>query len=167
MTLPILLDGRKLKFECLKAWCLVQLEEAERMTKEGKGIECINTNITDKSEVALACFDIVQRIKSSGATTHNLGIISRRVPSVKLYYATIKDTVKKHFKINETWIPALLCLSILQEYTIRGYRDFQDIEFNKYLSAFESKENQSSKHYKCAYEIIENLTKVKYGKRRK
>lgn len=92
-------------------------------------------------------------------------IINRR-----LYYLQEVDKVtNEYFKAGEPFIPAVLCLSLLHQYTeMDGFKDFKDIPFADLLQKYESfsmtKEDRDLvyKHYRCASAILDRLNTLKY-----
>ena len=162
-----ILDHRTIKFQCLQAYCLTQLEYAEKSTKDGKGRKCINTDHVSIDEIADACEAIAKEIKSNGNTHNSLSILGARLSYVKPYYDCIGQTVKKHFEKGDPWIPALLVLSVLQEYTLRGHKGFEAFNFTDLLSGFEGvEENNTAQHYKCAFDVVERLANIKISKKK-
>lgn len=163
----IILDHRTIKFHCLQAYILVQLEGAEKNTAEGKGKMCINEKYVNVDDVANGCGEIAQKIKANGNTYEALGLLASRLSCASDYYNCIGHTIKKHFKVGEPWIPSLLGLTLLQEYTLRGHKGFENIDFSYLLSGFDGVEGNNIKtHYECALDVLDTLIKMKPKKKK-
>lgn len=165
--IPIL-DHRTIKFHCLQAYILVQLDLLEEAKKQGRGKDCINKDNIEKEIVIEACEKVAKRIKANGNTYETLDLMQTRLSYVQTYYDCIGKTIKKHFEVGDAWIPSLLALSMLQEYTLRGHKGFEDLDFNNLLSGFEGVEdNNVSKHFKCAFDVVETLVNKKHKRQKR
>lgn len=62
-------------------------------------------------------------------------IINRRL----FYLQEIDKVTNEYFKAGEPFIPAVLCLTLLHQYTeMEGFKDFKDIPFTDLLQKYES-----------------------------
>lgn len=151
-----MLNPVNMKFRCLQAWCLTEFEDAEKRKGE--------TVIEDGESVIDQLKDIVSRIKSKGNTHEILSHLALKDRRIKKYYNSISKNVSKYFSLNDAWIPGMIVLSVLQEYTLRGHKDFIDIDFTKLLSQFDRLDKETKKkHYECAFDIVETISKMKVG----
>lgn len=150
------MDMRNFKFMCLQAYCLRELEEAKEAEIQ---MECLDEKDRKPSDDVL--FEICDRIKKAGNTVDNIKQLSLRFSPLASYYNLINKTVERHFHAGDHYIPAFLILSILQEYTLRGHKLFEDIEFTKVIDFYFKKENNPKKHLKCAMDVVDSIEKIK------
>lgn len=151
-----MLNPVNMKFRCLQAWCLAELNDAEKRKGE--------TVIEDGEGVIDQLKNIVSRIKNKGNTHEILSHLALKDKRIKKYYNSIAKNVNRYFSLNDHWIPSMIVLSVLQEYTLRGHKDFNDIDFTKLLSQFDVIDKETKKkHYECAFDIVETISKMKVG----
>lgn len=151
-----MLNPVNMKFRCLQAWCLSELEEAEY----SKG----QTVVEDGTRLRGSLNEIINKIKRDGNTHAILSHLALKDKRIGKYYNIIGKIVSKHFKLNDEWIPAMIVLSVLQEYTLRGHKCFEDVNFTDLLDMFNHLDKETKKkHYDCAFEIVETVSKMKVG----
>jgi hypothetical protein len=152
-----------LKWRCLQAWCLTELQTAEEEAAKGKGEKVFSLEIEAKIKEVLE--RIASEIKANGNTKHILKILDQRNPRIGFYYNEIHKVVNKHFKINEEWITSFFVLNVLSEYKLRGHKGFENIEFFEVIADFEKtvESELELKHFKCAVDVIETMDKLKFS----
>lgn len=162
---PLVFQGKKnLKKMALFAYVHYTLNEAKEMDEQNKGQVCVN----EHDEVRENLIVISDRIEQMDYTYDACVKLVNTVPQLKTYYNTVSGSVRKFFKAGDGWIPSLIALSALQEFTLKGYKEFEDIDFTTLISYFEKDERADSNlHLKCAIAIVENLDKVKHKNKRK
>lgn len=160
-------DIRILKYKCILAYFHVQLEEAQRMTDEGKGENCVRDLDLIKESISL----IKKRIEESKCTYDDMVLQIRSNPFLIPYYNTIGQTVAKHFTVEKPWIPSFLMLEVLRLFSEKNYNIFPDIDFLSLQKEFEIFENKKNSilplHYKCAEDIFLSLEKKKVFKKKR
>lgn len=150
------MDMRNFKFKALQAYCLNELVLAEKAEYQS---ECLEEQDRDKSDEVLR--GIALKIRENGNTVENIEKLAASFAPIATYYNIIIKTVGRHFTVGEKYIPAFLILSILQEYTLRGHKGFDDVDFIETLSMYEKPDNDVRKHYECAFDIVTQLEKIK------
>jgi hypothetical protein len=152
-----------LKWRCLQAWCLAELQNAEDESKKGKGQKVFNEEL--EKEIKEVILQVAEEIKKQGNTKHILQIFDKRNPRIGFYYNEIHKVVNKHFKINEQWITSFFVLNVLSEYKLRGHKGFENIEFFEVIADFEKtvESELKLKHFKCAVDVIETMDKLKFS----
>jgi len=167
MIQNMILNPKKSKFEAVQAYFSLQLIKADVQN----GDVCVQ----DVEFVRDTMHKIVDIIKENNNTHKAVYTRSLSLPFLSDYYNSVGDIVGKHFKVGDGWIPAFLALEVFRQFTEKGYKDFEDIDFLKLLAQFEKGmgkgKNEVSRHYKCANEIVDTLTKKrvlkKYRKNRR
>ena len=152
-----------LKWRCLQAWCLSELQTAEEMVQKGKGQKVFNEEL--EKEIKKVLIEVADEIKTNGNTKHILKILSQRNPRISFYYNEISKVVDRYFKINEEWIASFFVLNVLSEYKIRGHKGFESFDLLGLLAEFEKsvEKDLKLKHFKCAVDLIESMDRVKFS----
>lgn len=163
-------DIRTLKYKCILAYFHRQLEEAEKMTNEGKGEICVK----DIEYVRSSISKIKIRMEELKCTDKDMALQIRANPFLIPYYNTIGQTVKKHFPVQTPWIPSFLMIEVLRLFTEKNYNLFpesDDMDFVKLQHEFQRHENRKDSnlplHYKCAEDIFLSIEKKKVFKKKK
>jgi hypothetical protein len=155
-----LIDNRKLKFMSVCAYMHNEILIVEEAEKENKGEKVIEDKDNFVRNTLLSIKSIVEE---QHYTYDDMLILYVRFPQIKKFYDSIGETIKKHVKTGEGWIPALVILSVLQEFTLRGYKQFKFIPFTDAIDKFIlSKKANSSKYLRVAGDIYDSLTKLQY-----
>jgi hypothetical protein len=164
---PFIYDLRYLKYRFIQAYFHFQLLEAQRLTDNGQGIECV----TDASIIGDAINKIMIIIDKNNNTYEEIVKVIKFNPYMREYYNVIGDTVKKHFKINQGWIPSFLAIEVLRHFDDKGYKDFKDIDFVALQAYYEKHEDRKNHqlplHYKCAEDIYNSIMKKRIFKKKR
>lgn len=160
-------DIRVLKYKCILAYFHRQLEEAEKMTNEGKGETCVK----DIEYVRSSIFEIKDKIEELKCTYKDMALQIKSNPFLIPYYNTIGATIKKHFPVNAPWVPAFLMLEVLRLFAEKNYKIFPEMDFIKLQEQFQRHENRKDSnlplHYKCAEDIFLSIEKKKLFKKKR
>ncbi len=160
-------DIRILKYKCILAYFHFQLEEAQRMTDEGKGESCVR----DVDYVQENIFKIKDRIEEKNCTYKDMVLQIKVNPFLIPYYNTIGRTVKKYFSVDVPWIPSFLMVEVLRLFAEKNYNLFPDIDFLKLQAEFQKYEKRKDSnlplHYKCAEDIFLSLEKKRVFKKKR
>lgn len=163
-------DIRMLKYKCILAYFHFQLEEAQRLTDEGKGESCVR----DVDYIQASIFQIKDRIEELKCTYNDMVLQIRANPFLIPYYNTIGATVKKYFSVETPWIPSFLMIEVLRLFAEKNYNLFpepDDMDFLKLQAEFQRYENRKDSnlplHYKCAEDIFLSIEKKKVFKKKK
>lgn len=155
-----LIDNRRLKFMSVCAYMYNEILIVEEAEKENKGEKVIEDKDNFVRNTLLSIKSIVEE---QHYTYDDILILCVRFPQIKKFYDSISQTIKRHVKAGEGWVPALVILSVLQEFTLRGYKQFEFIPFTDAIDKFIlSKKANSSKYLKVAGDVYESLTKLQY-----
>ena len=155
----MIIDMRKMKYECVLAYCHEELAEAEKISSLGGGQACA---VNERNARRIMKY-IVRKIESLNCTKKQIQNKALVFPIAK-YYNEISKIHDKLFKKNDHYIPALLVLELLRLYSEKGYSDFSKINFLKYQEYFERFKNEKGlipKHFKTAENIAKGLDLVK------
>lgn len=147
---------------CVCAYMHNEILILEVAEKEDKGEKVI----TDENDfVRNTILSLKSMIEEANYTYEYMLLLYTRFPQVKFFYDTVGTIIKKHIKAGEPWIPALVILSVLQEYTLRGYRNFEFIDFTEAIDKFIiEKRANSSKYLKVAGDVYETMVELKHKK---
>lgn len=160
----MIIDMRRMKYECVLAYCYQELIEADRIFASGGGNPC---TINERNARRIMKY-IVRKIEYMNCTKINIQKKALFLP-IKAYYNSISKYHDKFFKTNDSYIPAMLVLELLSLYSQKGYKEFARIDFLKYQGYFEKFGNEKglvAKHFKTAEAIAKGLDTVKIGKKR-
>jgi len=167
MLKDFIYDIRALKYRCVQSYFHFQLEEAQKMTEEGKGDLCVR----DEQLIKSTLMDIKNRFEENNNTYENMLVLAKLNPIVAPYYNVIGQIVKKHFASGEGWIPSFLAVEVLRQFQEKGYSDFNDIDLVKLLEEYEKFEDKKKGslgvHYKCAEEIVKSISAKKVFKKKR
>lgn len=157
--------GRKnLKKMALFAYVHYTLSEAKEMDEQNKGQICVIEHEMVREKLIV----ISDRIEKMGYTYKACTELLQSMPQLKTYYNTVSGAVRKFFVAGDGWIPSLIALSALQEFSLKGHTEFEDIDFTSLIECFEKDDRaDSSLHLKCAISIVEKLEKVKHKNKKK
>lgn len=168
MIKDFIYDLRAIKYKCIQAYFHFQLEDAQRLTDEGKGEVCVR----NVDYISNAVLEIKETIEKNHNTYEEMVKLSKSNPFIPQYYNVIGVIVKKHFAVNEGWIPSLLTIEVLRLFKEKGYKDFEHIDFQKLSDEYEKfhdkKKGSIPLHFKCAEEIVKSIDRKKlFSKKRK
>ena len=155
----MILDMRRMKYECVLAYCHEELTEANRIFASGGGTIC---TINEKNSRRITKY-ICRKIESLKCTKDDVQKKALVIP-IKKYYNSISKFHDRFFKAKDSYIPAMLVLELLRLYSEKGYKDFAKIDFLKYESYFEKFKNEKGllpKHFKTAEAIVQGLDNVR------
>ncbi|QDF28955.1 hypothetical protein [Halarcobacter anaerophilus] len=160
-----LLDNRKLKFICVCAYLHNEILILERAERENTGIKVLD----DKDEfLKNTIMSIKSIIEENRFTYEDIKILYKFFPQVKRFYDLIGKTISNHIKIGAEWLPGLVILSVLQEFTLRGYKHFEYIPFTDAIDKFiVEKKINSSRYLKIAGDIYESVVSYEYKRPKK
>lgn len=147
---------------CVCAYLHNEMLIMEEVEKENKG----KTVINDENDfVRNTILSLKSIIEEANYTYENMLLLYTRFPQVKVFYDHVGTIIKKHIKVGEPWIPALVILSVLQEYTLRGYKNFEYIDFTEAIDKFIlSKKANSVKYLKVAGDVFDTMVELKHKK---
>lgn len=160
----MIIDMRRMKYECVLAYCHSELMEAEEIFASGGGKPCT----TNERNARRIMKYISRKIESINCTKDIIKKKALLIPIAK-YYNSISTYHDKYFKAKDSYIPAMLVLELLSLYSQKGYKEFAKIDFLKYQSYFEKFGNEKglvAKHFKTAEAIVKGLDTVKIGKKK-
>lgn len=150
-----------MKYSCVKAYLHRQLVEAE------KNIDSSEITTVNTEYVKNKLLEIIDRFKKTKCTFENIKFLSNKFPIYNVYYIQIGKIVGSHFKVNGAYIPSFLALEVLSQYKQKGYKDFEDFDFidlqsnyETYLANDKDFRQLLKKHYKCAFDIVNNLDNI-------
>ena len=158
----MIIDMRKMKYECVLAYCHEELTEANKIFASGGGTICTINERNARRMMKYIC----RKIESLKCTKADIQKKALVLP-IKKYYNSISKFHDKFFKAKDSYIPAMLVLELLRLYSEKGYKEFAKIDFLKYESYFEKFKNEKGllpKHFKTAEAIVQGLDKVKLRK---
>lgn len=158
----MILDMRRMKYECVLAYCHQELIEADRIFASGGGEPC---TINERNARRIMKY-IARKIESMNCTKKDIERKALILP-IKKYYNSISKYHDKFFKAKDSYIPAMLVLELLSLYSQKGYKEFAKIDFLKYQGNFQKFKNEKGllpKHYRTAEAIVKGLDTVKLGK---
>lgn len=159
----MIIDMRRMKYECVLAYCHEELIEANKIFASGGGIVCTTNTRSARRMMKYICIKI-ESLKCTKADIQKKALV---IP-IKRYYNSISKFHDKFFKAKDSYIPAMLVLELLRLYSEKGYKEFAKIDFLKYESYFENFKNEKGllpKHFKTAEAIVLGLDKVKLRKK--
>lgn len=160
-------DIRALKYRCVQAYFHFQLEEAQKMTDEGRGDVCTRDEDFIRSQIK----EIKLKIEQNHNTNEDILKLVKTNPLIIPYYNVIGQIVKKHFSVGVRWIPSFLTIEVLRLFSEKGYQDFKDIDFLQLMKEYELFEDKKKSnlitHFKCAAEIVESISNKKVFKKKK
>ena len=160
----LIIDAKRTKFDCVQAYFHDQLLF---VTEDKNGKLCVKNEAITKELTS----QVMSIIEEQNNTRDYMKARSIREPFIADYYNSIGGIIAKYFKIGEGWIPAFLAIEVFRQFTERGYSTFKDVDLMALLSEFErgieKGANDASKHYRCANEIVDSLTKKKVFKKYK
>lgn len=160
-------DIRIFKYHCVLAFFHGELEEAEKLTEEGKGEICVK----DIEYVRSSMIQIKNKMEELKCTDKDMALQLRANPFLLQYYNTIGATVRKHFPLQTAWIPSFLMIEVLRLYSEKNYNFFPEIDFLRLQTEFQRYENRKESnlplHYKCAEDIFLSLEKKRVFKKKR
>lgn len=160
-------DIRSLKYRCVQAYFHFQLEEAQKLTEEGKGDVCVR----DEDFISSQIKEIKSRMEQNNNTYENILKLAKTNSFIIPYYNVIGQIVKKHFSVGIGWIPSFLAVEVLRLFSEKGYQDFKDIDFLKLMKEYELFEDKKKSnliiHFKCAAEIVGSISNKKVFKKKR
>lgn len=161
----MLLDNRKLKFMCVCAYMHNEILTLEEIERTGKGERVIEDGNKLVENTILSIKSIIEK---ENYTYETIKTLNEKLPQVKFYYDSISSTIKKYVKNGEPWIPSIVILSVLQEFTFRGYKIFEFIPFIEAIDSFIIERNlKASPYLKIAGDIYETMIGLTYKKNKK
>lgn len=159
----MILDDKRLKFICLCAFMNREIEILEEREKNNEGENCIDDN---DGFVRDTLKKIQNRMNEKFYNKKALILLRPRFPKVEFYYNLIESIISRHVKKDEKWIPSIVILSSIQEYSLRGYTLFDDIDFNSCIDRFINDKRAEHKfNMEIALDIVETLAGVKVPKK--
>lgn len=160
--IPPIISKEQLKKIALFSYVHYTLSEAKEFDEKNKG----KIVIEEHKEVRAVLEEIHSHIEKLNYTYDMCCEMVKKFPQLATYYNSISGTIKAYFVVGDGWIPSLIALSLLQEYTIKGIKDFEHIDFTKLIDYFiKDKRADSMLHLKCACKVIDNLEKAKYKRK--
>lgn len=160
-----IIDNRKLKFMCVCAYMHNEILNLEKIEREGKGERVIKDEDNFVTNTLLSIKSIIEENKY---TYEDMSILSNRIPRIRFFYDAIDPIIRKHVNIGEEWIPAIVILSVLQEFTLRGYEIFKYIPFIEAIDYFiTEKDLKASPYMKVAGDIHDGMVALKFNKNKK
>lgn len=159
----MIFDDKRLRFICLCAFMNRELEIHEEREKNKEGEDCIDDS---DGLVRNTLKKIQTRLNEKFYNKKALLLLGPRFPKVQFYYDLIYEVISNHVKKDEKWIPSIVILSSIQEYSLRGYTLFDDIDFNSCIDRFINDKRAEHKfNMQIALDIVETLANAKVPKK--
>lgn len=151
-------DDKRLRFITLCAYLNEEIDTLIEKEEKNLGEVCID----DEDDFVKNNILKIQSIMDSKTYTRKgLEIMVSKFPRVKFYHETIHKTIKKHIDTGDKWIPSLVIISALQEYSVKGYKCFDSIPFFDCLDKYIFDKRADHKlNLEIALDIVETLEKA-------
>ena len=158
----MILDDKRLRFITLCAFMYEEIEIAFEKENDPSSKVCIDD---EENLVKNSLIKVKEIIKDRAYRKEDIRKLIQAFPRIEIYYDTISKVINKHIKINDDWIPAIVVLSSLQEYSFRGYSHFEEINFIKCLDKYLLDKRADHKlNFRIAEDIVETLVNMEKPK---
>lgn len=158
----MMLSIKRIKHKCILTYCYVELMNAEQDRINNKDLGSIVEDDT-KNQIREQLLIVVNRLKYHGFTFDKLKDFMIGKPKLVKHYNDISKIVDKIFKEGDSWVPAILVCSLLNESKLfmdKKSTLFNDIDFVNLIELYEKSgydRKYITKHMKAATEVLLKL----------